>query len=165
MKTLLFLIFYYLSSSLIEGKLLYILTGGVTYERVRFNAYSNTGGQIEITFRDTKNKYDPDDLNYYDMEISGLQPNTEYLFEFKHEDSTLYRKVKTFPTNGTKGIYYFIASCYIRSDTSSFAYNKIVQNYTKTISPSLFMLLGDIHTDDINSDSLKEHEESFHKGN
>lgn len=160
-KILSVLVVIFLNISFVINQIEYHLVGGVTHDSFQVKIKTKEGGQVEVYIDEfSRGTFSADSTNYYSITIDLLNPSTDYNVELKHETESRKFKVTTFPDPNTGGkTFTFAAGANIKSDTEAIIFNKI-----QSKNPNFFMLLGNIHNNQISTEDWKKYEEKYLKG-
>jgi hypothetical protein len=160
-KILSILVVIILNFSFVINQIEFHLFGGVTYDSFEVKLKTKEGGQVEVFIdENSRGTFSADSTNYYSIPIDSLNPSTTYNVELKHKTESRKFQVTTFPDLNTGGEpFTFAAGANVRSNTDSIIFNKI-----KSKNPDFFMLLGNIHNNQISTEDWKKYEEKYLKG-
>ncbi len=163
MKTKLFalLVVITINISFVLSQIEYFLYGGVTSNSFQVKLKTKEGREVEVLIDEiSRGKFSADSDYYYSITIDLLNPSTTYNVELKNNLESRKFAVTTFPDNNSGGdTFTFAAGANVQSDTEAIIFNRI-----KSKNPDLFMLLGNIHDNQISTEDWKKYEEKYLKG-
>ena len=140
----------------------FYLFGAVTSDSFQINMKTSDGAPVQVFLNSiSAGTFTADSEDYYLISLPGLNPSTTYNVDLSYNGASTTFTVKTFPDTlgGTPESLKFAAGGNIVSNTNSHVFSNITSR-----NPEFFMLLGNIHNNQITSNDWTQYEANYIKG-
>jgi len=140
----------------------FYLFGAVTSNSFQIKMKTSDGAAVEVLLNSiSAGSFTADSENYYLINLTGLTPSTTYNVNLSYNGASTTFSVKTFPDplGVTPESLKFAAGGNIVSNTNSNVFKNITSR-----NPEFFMLLGNIHDNQISSNDWTKYEANYIKG-